>query len=61
MEIFLASLVVFGLALLAMGVGVLTGRTRIRGSCGGVAGRCDGNGEPTCDLCRPVSRAESPR
>ncbi len=34
------SLVVFGGALLAMSVGVLFGREPIRGSCGGVAGRC---------------------
>ena len=52
MEVFLATLAVFGLALLAMSVGVLTGRVRIRGSCGGVAGQCDSDGEPSCQLCR---------
>ena len=52
MEVFLATLVVFVLALLAMSVGLLTGRVRIRGSCGGVAGQCDSSGEPTCQLCR---------
>jgi hypothetical protein len=60
MATFLATLVVFGLALLAMAVGALTGRSRIRGSCGGVAGRCEGWGEPTCDLCRP-ERRRAPR
>ncbi len=30
----------FGVAVLAMSVGVLFGREPIRGSCGGVVGRC---------------------
>ena len=47
MEIFLATLVVFGLALLAMSIGLLSGRVRLRGSCGGVAGQCDSSGEPS--------------
>jgi hypothetical protein len=51
MTTFLVTLVVFGLALLAMAVGVLTGKTRIQGSCGGIGGKCEGNGEPSCDLC----------
>ena len=58
MTVFLVTLAVFAMALLAMAVGVLSGRTRIRGSCGGVAGRCDGSGEPTCDLCRPRPRGD---
>jgi hypothetical protein len=49
MEIFLATLVVFGLALLAMSIGLLSGRVRLRGSCGGIAGQCDSSGEPTLD------------
>jgi hypothetical protein len=49
MEIFLATLAVFGLALLAMSVGLLSGRVRLRGSCGGVAGQCDSAGEPTLE------------
>jgi len=52
MTVFLATLAVFGLALLAMSVGLLTGRVRMRGSCGGIAGQCDGGGEPVCHLCR---------
>ena len=40
MTAFLISLVVFALALLAMSVGVMFGREPIRGSCGGVMGRC---------------------
>ena len=40
MTAFVISVVVFALALLAMSVGVLFGREPIRGSCGGVMGRC---------------------
>ncbi len=36
----LISALVFCLALLAMGVGVLLGREPIRGSCGGIMGGC---------------------
>ncbi len=41
MAALLISILVFGVALLAMSVGVLFGREPIRGSCGGVAGRCE--------------------
>jgi hypothetical protein len=57
MDVFLATLVIFGLALLAMAVGVLAGRSPIQGSCGGIGGRCEGDGGPSCDLCRPESAA----
>ncbi len=40
MTAFLISILVFAMALLAMSVGVLFGREPIRGSCGGVMGRC---------------------
>ena len=36
MEIFLISFVVMAIALLGMGVGVLWGKTNIKGSCGGL-------------------------
>ena len=70
MEVFLATLAVFGLAPLAMSVGVLTWRVRMRGSCGGVAGQCDSSGEPSsrgspkgepsCQLCRFKPGATGP-
>ena len=41
MAAFLISVLVVGVALLAMSVGVLFGREPIRGSCGGVMGRCE--------------------
>lgn len=59
MEIFLITLAVFGVALLAMAVGVLSGRAPIQGSCGGIAGRCEGSGEPSCEFC-PRAAPQSP-
>ena len=38
MSIFAASFIVIALAVAAMSLGVLFGRTPIRGSCGGIAG-----------------------
>ena len=61
MSIFLASVIVFGLALVAMAVGVLAGRQPPRGSCGGIGGRCESTGEPVCDLCRPEDSSEYSR
>ena len=40
MTAFLISVVVVAMALLAMSIGVIFGREPIRGSCGGVMGRC---------------------
>ena len=40
MTTLLISVFVVGLALLAMSVGVIFGREPIRGSCGGVIGKC---------------------
>lgn len=47
------SILVVGVALLGMSVGVLFGREPIRGSCGGVAGRCAlCSGTGTCEKKR---------
>ena len=48
---FLAALVVFVLALVAMAVGVIISNKRLKGSCGGLAGMTDGEGKTACDLC----------
>jgi len=40
MQIFLASLLVISLAVLAMSLGVILGRPALRGSCGGDCLRC---------------------
>jgi len=51
MDVLLASFAIFGLSMLAMAVGILFGRTCIRGSCGGMAGLCDRTGRPLCSSC----------
>ncbi len=56
MDLLMASFATFGLSMLAMAVGVLFGRTRIRGSCGGMADLCDRSGRPLCGSC-PHRRA----
>lgn len=42
MAIFLASLLAFGGAVLAMSLGVILGRPALRGSCGGSCLHCTG-------------------
>lgn len=59
MSIFFATLAVFVLAILAMAVGVLSGRSPIQGSCGGIGGRCEESGGTSCDLCSPAKGAGS--
>jgi hypothetical protein len=50
MTYILASIIVL-LAVLAMAVGVIFGKTRIRGSCGGLANMRDKDGNIICDAC----------
>lgn len=40
LETLVATVAVFALAMLALGVGRLTGRPPLRGSCGGAGGQC---------------------
>ncbi len=56
MEVLVASLLAFGLGILGMAVGLLMGRAPMKGSCGGLAGLCDGAGQPLCEVC-PNRRA----
>ena len=44
METFLVALAAFAVAMLLLSAGTLLGRRRLRGSCGGLAGRHDGEG-----------------
>jgi hypothetical protein len=44
MELFLVTLVSFGLAGLGLALGPIFGRKCVRGSCGGIGGR-------SCDFC----------
>jgi hypothetical protein len=51
MELLVASLLAFGLSILAMAVGLLFGRARITGSCGGLAELCERSGRKLCEFC----------
>ncbi|MDJ0928216.1 MAG: (Na+)-NQR maturation NqrM [Gammaproteobacteria bacterium] len=54
MTVFLLSLVLMLAALAAMSIGLLLGRSGIRGSCGALSGV---DGGSTCGLCRrPCAR-----
>jgi len=64
MKIFLVTLVVFALTLVAMAIGVIVSNRRIKGSCGGLAGLKDPHGNPACDICSnpsPECRGENAR
>ena len=63
MKLLVATFVVFALSMLGMAVGLLFGRARIRGSCGGLTGLCDGSGKLLCDDCpnRGTNEPESMR
>ena len=54
MDTFVAALIVFALAMLAMAVGVLLSGRRLRGSCGGdgEACRCDASARAACALTK---------
>lgn len=51
MKIFLVTLVVFAVAVVLMAVGVLFSNRRMKGSCGGLAGMKDADGNSMCDIC----------
>lgn len=42
---------VFGIAIAGMAVGVIVSNRRIKGSCGGLAGFKDDQGNSICDAC----------
>ncbi|NIO10980.1 MAG: (Na+)-NQR maturation NqrM [Deltaproteobacteria bacterium] len=49
MEVFFISFVIIGLAILGMALGVLMGRSAIKGSCGGLS-TIDGS-DKECPVC----------
>jgi hypothetical protein len=49
MELVIFSFLVFGLAAGAMAVGVILGNRRLKGSCGGLGGMVDEQGNPRCE------------
>ncbi len=58
MTIFLVTLAVFALAMVAMGIGALLGGRRLRGSCGGLAVDCNGERRESCEFCGTSSSDE---
>jgi hypothetical protein len=60
MKIFLISLAVFGAVIVGMAVGVIFGKRRLKGSCGGLSAWRGEDGEPLCDACAdcPEKRRE---
>ena len=61
MEIFLASLLLIGLAVLAMSIGVILGRRPLRGTCGGI-GQLTGTGCAHCtSSCGDADEADVKR
>jgi hypothetical protein len=49
MELVVFSFLAFGLAAAAMAVGVILGKRRLRGSCGGLGSMVDEHGNPLCE------------
>lgn len=52
MTLFLIAAAVFGVAVLGMAIGVIVSNRRLHGTCGGLAGLCDENGQSDCDACQ---------
>ncbi|MEM9187467.1 MAG: FAD:protein FMN transferase [Planctomycetota bacterium] len=55
MQVFFVTLAAFAVALGGMAIGVLISNRRIKGSCGGLAGFKDGEGNSICDACTSPS------
>ena len=51
MKLFLAVIVVFGVAFVGMAVGVIFSNRRLRGTCSGLAGMRDAQGNTLCESC----------
>lgn len=51
----LLAVAVFAIVLIAMSVGVLLGKPRIKGSCGGLNNFKDRQGNSVCDACTDPS------
>ena len=51
MNVFVIAAVVFVVAFAGMAIGVIISNRRLRGSCGGLSGFRDEQGNPVCDAC----------
>lgn len=56
-KMFCFTLAVFALAVFAMALGVMLGKRRLTGSCGGLAGLRDASGRPLCEGCSHPAEA----
>lgn len=64
MTTFLITLAAFAIALTGMAIGVIISNRRIKGSCGGLAGFKDDQGNSICEACTkpsPECRGERAR
>lgn len=55
MTVFLIAFIVFATAIAGMAVGVILSNRRLRGTCGGLSGMTDENGEISCQICSTPS------
>lgn len=51
MSVFFVVLAFFAVAMAAMAIGVIVSNRRIKGSCGGLAGFQDDQGNSICEAC----------
>jgi hypothetical protein len=58
-NLILISALVFGLAVFGMSIGAIFGRSRLRGSCGGLGGHKATDGQPhRCECMHPDPECE---
>ena len=57
MTVFGLTLGVFLLVMIGMAVGVMLGRKRLTGSCGGIANQSSSDGSSNCSLCSNPDQA----
>lgn len=55
MIVFLIAFIVFATAISGMAVGVILSNRCLKGTCGGLAGIQDANGDPACQMCSTPS------
>lgn len=55
-SLFVATAIVFGIAIVAMSIGTIVANRRLQGSCGGMAGMSDAEGKTICDMCTRPSK-----
>ena len=61
MALFLIATAVFGVAVLGMAIGVIVNNRRLRGTCGGLAGLSDEQGQNPCDACQTPTCSQAER